>query len=110
MKSYDLSNWEELTEKQRDNVCSYQKLTQVFITEHWKELTNFQRNGVCLSQKLTQSFINKHWKELTEGQRYWVYQYQELSPSFKEQLMSGNIPKFIPTKTIRYIDMNFEDF
>jgi len=24
--------------------------------------------------------------------------------------MSGNIPKFIPTKTMRYIDMNFEDF
>ncbi|KKM14801.1 hypothetical protein LCGC14_1702410, partial [marine sediment metagenome] len=103
-----------LTEDQRDDVCCrYQKLTQVFITQHWKELTEYQRDRVCISQKLTQPFISNHWKELTKYQRNYVCLYQELTTSFKKQLINGNISKvqgFIPTKTMRYIDMDFEEF
>ncbi|KKM97175.1 hypothetical protein LCGC14_1170790 [marine sediment metagenome] len=108
-----LDYWNDLTEDQRSSACISKRLTQAFIEKHWKDLTEVQCDYVCKYQKLTQTFISKHWKELTNLQRNNVYHYQNLSSSFKEQLTSGNILKvqeFIPVKTMRYLDMDFEDF
>ncbi|KKM97167.1 hypothetical protein LCGC14_1170710, partial [marine sediment metagenome] len=82
---------------------------------HWKVLTETQRNCICYYQELTQDFITKYWKDLTEWQRYYVYEYQELSTSFREQIIDNKVPEVqtsqkLPTKTMRFIDMNFEDF
>ncbi|KKM91796.1 hypothetical protein LCGC14_1224870, partial [marine sediment metagenome] len=111
-QAFITKHWDDLTEIQRNRVCDYQKLTQPFITKHWNGLTDWQRNCVCECQKLTKTFITQHWKELTEDQRNIVHQFQKLSTSFKEHLINGNVFKkvFIPVKTMRYLDMDFEEF
>ena len=87
MSSLDLSNWNELTESQRNQVCRKQKLTQTFISEHWKELTEDQRGFVCSNQKLTQAFISKNWNDLTEVQRNRVCNNQKLTQPFIYMVM-----------------------
>ena len=41
-----LKEWNDLTKYQRDWVCRYQSLTQIFISKVWNDLTEDQRDRV----------------------------------------------------------------
>ena len=82
MKHDDPTNWNELTEIQKNDSCYNKKLSLEVITEHWNELTEYQKDCCCEYQKLSQAFIAKYWKVLTERQKYHCCQYQKLSQAF----------------------------
>ncbi len=58
-------HWGELTEKQKDLICIYNK--DFDYEKYWSELTKYQKNYIC---KFNKNFdYDKYWDELTEEQK-----------------------------------------
>ena len=60
MEKCDLKNWKDLTEYQKDRICSNQKLPLNFIQSVWKDLTELQKDSICSNQQLPSKFILKN--------------------------------------------------